>query len=479
MNAPVQFAQFNAASLFNVEIEQELLGAILNHGGAVIDAIDPIISVADFHEPVHRTLYASFVDAHAKGRGIALTLAIAALGADAGVELLEGVTVGQYVARVAASATTPGRAIDYAKLIREFAQRREIVGVMDAIQGGIAANLAPAEIAGAGIDALDGIVSANTSATASCMDLGEAAYVAVEKAIEARQNPGKITGISTGLADIDAKTSGLQRGELLILAGRPGMGKSALGVCIATAVAQSNIPAIYFSLEMGAPSLAYRALADLCFDHQDPLEYFRIARGELSDAQLDRVVEAQRKLRSLPLVIDQQDGLTVSQIAARARKRNLQLARKGQRLGVIFVDHLHLIKASSRYSGNRVGEVTEISGGLKALAKELDVAVVALAQLNRTVETREVKRPTLADLRDSGSIEQDADVIIFLFREAYYLQHPITNDVAEDDKRIGRLMQVEHDLEANIAKQRSGPVGAVRLFCSIGANAIRDAARAR
>jgi len=146
---------------------------------------------------------------------------------------------------------------------------------------------------------------------------------------------------------------------------------------------------------------------------------------------------------------------------------------------VIIVDHLHLIRASARYSGNRVGEVTEISGGLKSLAKELDVAVVALAQLNRALEAREMKRPTLADLRDSGSIEQDADTIIFLFREAYYLKDPISNNQAEEDKRIGRLMQVQHDLEANIAKQRSGPVGAIRLFCNIGANAIRNSGRSQ
>jgi len=256
------------------------------------------------------------------------------------------------------------------------------------------------------------------------------------------------------------------------------MGKTAVGVSIAKAVAQAGIPSLFFSLEMGAPSLAFRVLADLCFEHHNPLEYFKIAKGELSTEQAQRVVDAQRQLRSLPLDIDQQDGLTISQIAARARKRNLQLARKGQRLGAIFVDHLHLVRPSSRYSGNRVGEITEISGSLKSLAKELDVAVIALAQLNRTVETRDVKRPTLADLRDSGSIEQDADTIVFLFRESYYLRDPISNNQAEEDKRIGRLMQVEHDLEANIAKQRSGPVGTVRLFCNIGANAIRNAARA-
>jgi replicative DNA helicase len=479
MNAPVQFALYDPASLYSIEVEQEILGAILHAGGVVIDAVDRIITATDFHEPVHKKLYAGFVDAHSKGRAITLTLAIAALGADGRMELMEGVTTGQYVARLAANAALPGRAVDYAKQILEFAQRRKIVGVMDAMQGGIVANHDPADIAGTGIEALDEIVSTNTSVTTSRMDIGEASYVAVERMTEAMRNPGKITGISTGLSDIDAATGGLHRGELLILGARPGMGKTALGACIARSIAEAQVPTLFFSQEMTAPSLAFRVLADMCFDHRDPLEYFKITKGEITADQGQRVVEAQRRLRSLPLEIDQQDGLTISQIATRARKRNLQLARKGQRLGVIIVDHLHLIRASARYSGNRVGEVTEISGGLKSLAKELDVAVVALAQLNRALEAREMKRPTLADLRDSGSIEQDADTIIFLFREAYYLKDPISNDQAEEDKRIGRLMQVQHDLEANIAKQRSGPVGAIRLFCNIGANAIRNSGRSQ
>ena len=337
MNAPVEFVLFQAANLFNVEVEQELLGAILHGGGAVIDRIDSIIAATDFHEPVHQALYASFISAHSKGRAITVTLAIAALGAEGDIDLVGGVTIGHYVARLAANASLPGRAIDYAKQILEFAQRRKIVSVMDAIQGSIAANQDPADIAGAGIEALDEIVSANISTTASRMDIGDASYVAVERMTEAMQNPGKIIGISTGLSDIDSKIGGLHRGELLVLGARPGMGKTAVGISMAKAIAQAEIPCLFFSLEMGAPSLAFRVLADLCFDHHDPLEYFKIAKGEISNQQAQRVVDAQRRLRSLPLDIDQQDGLTVSQIGARARKRNLQLARKGQRLGAIFV----------------------------------------------------------------------------------------------------------------------------------------------
>jgi replicative DNA helicase len=479
MNAPVQPVKFDPLSLFNIEIEQELLGAILNLGGSVLDAVDSIIASTDFYEHVHQTLFARFSEAHARGRAINLSLAIGALGSDASLPLIKDVTVGQYIARLAASATVTSRAADYAKVVFELAQRRKIVAVLDLIQAGIAANHDSAEIAGIGIDALDEIASAQCSTATSRMDIGEAAQIAVERMQIALQNPGKLSGISTGLSDLDEKIGGLHRGELTILAGRPGMGKSAVGISICRSIAEAQIPSLYFSLEMGAPSLASRIISDICFDHRDPIEYFKIQKGELTSGQAEAVVAASRQLRELPLRIDQQDGLTVSQIASRARKRNHYLARSGRRLGVVFIDHLHLIRPTSRYAGNRVGEVTEISGALKSLAKELDVVVVALAQLNRAVEARAIQRPTLADLRDSGSIEQDADTIIFLFREAYYLQNPISHDQAEDDKRIGRLMQVQYDLEANIAKQRSGPVGKVRLFCNIGANAIRNADRPR
>ena len=477
MNVPVQQVQFDPLSLFNIEIEQELLGAILNLGGSVLDAIDSTVTPTDFYERVHQTLFACFSDAHAKGRAINLSLAIGALGSDANLALTKDVTVGQYIARLAASATVVSRATDYARLVFEFAQRRKIVAVLELIQAGIAANHDSAEIAGIGIDALDEIASAQCSTATSRMDIGEAAQIAVERMQTALQNPGKLSGISTGLSDLDDKIGGLQRGELTILAGRPGMGKSAVGISIARSIAEAQVPSIYFSLEMGAPSLASRIISDICFDYRDPIEYFKIQKGELTLKQAEAVVVASRHLRDLPLRIDQQDGLTVTQIASRARKHNHFLARRGKRLGAIFIDHLHLIRPTSRYAGNRVGEVTEISGALKSLGKELDVAVVALAQLNRAVEARAIQRPTLADLRDSGSIEQDADTIIFLFREAYYLQHSISTDRTEDDKRIGRLMQVQNDLEANIAKQRSGPVGKVRLFCNIGANAIRNADR--
>jgi replicative DNA helicase len=203
------------------------------------------------------------------------------------------------------------------------------------------------------------------------------------------------------------------------------------------------------------------------------LSYWKIVRGELADNQAGTVVDAVRDLRDLPLVIDPQPSLTVAQISARARKHARALERQGKTLDVVYVDHIHIIRPNDRYRGNRTAEITEISAALKALAKELDVAVVGLAQLNRSVEGRDDKRPTMADLRDSGSLEQDADLIVFLYREEYYLQRRCS-DSSSEDKRIARLAEVRNKLELNIAKQRNGPTGSFEIFFDAASNAARD-----
>jgi replicative DNA helicase len=227
---------------------------------------------------------------------------------------------------------------------------------------------------------------------------------------------------------------------------------------------------------MSAENVSDRMLSDACFSPRSATPYFDIARGRVSNDQAEAVIETKRSMATLPVRIDPQGGLTVGQIAARARRNKQRLERDGKTLDLLVVDHLHIIKPSSRYSGNRVAEITEISAGLKALAKELNVPLVALAQLSRHVEGRDDKHPVLADLRDSGSLEQDADVILFLYREAYYLQSPIS-DPAKDQARIARLAEVKNVLEANVAKQRNGPVGSVTLFFDPASNAARNISR--
>ena len=198
-----------------------------------------------------------------------------------------------------------------------------------------------------------------------------------------------------------------------------------------------------------------------------------IARGEVADSQAQTVVDAARELRNLSLIIDPQPSLTVSQIAARARKHARALKRQGKTLDVVYVDHIHIIRPNDRYRGNRTAEITEISSALKALAKELNVALFGLAQLSRAVEGRDDKRPTMADLRDSGSLEQDADLIVFLYREEYYLQRRCS-DSGSEDKRIARLAEVRNKLELIIAKQRNGPTGFLEIFFDAASNAARD-----
>jgi replicative DNA helicase len=240
-------------------------------------------------------------------------------------------------------------------------------------------------------------------------------------------------------------------------------------------MAATGTVGLFFSLEMGSVSIADRALADMTFDDREPIEYERIGRGLISDREAERLIDARRAFKDLPLKIDEQPNLSFAQIASRARKWAQRLERKGKRLGIVWVDHMHIVRPSDRYRGNRTAEVSETSAALKALAKELDIPVVALAQLSREVERSDDKRPQLFHLRDSGSIEQDADLICFVFREAYYVKDALT-EAADDYTHIAHLEEVRNLLEVIVAKHRNGPTGIVRLFCNIECNAIRNAA---
>jgi len=384
------------------------------------------------------------------------------------------VTLGQYVARLAAAGCIPGNLIAYAKQIREFSNRRKIMAMAETMSLGVQGNQPAADIAGGAIELLDEIAMAASAGSTPQVSLGEAADKSLERMQWGMQNPGKLAGISWGLRSLDEKTGGLKRGELFILAGRPGMGKSALAECVAGSTSSAGDPTFLSSLEMGDISVADRILADQAYDRSNPIAYYDIAAGNVSDRQAERLIVAKRRLSDWPLFIDPTPGLTVSQIAARARRLKQNLERKGQRLGPVIVDHMHIVRPSNRYSGARVNEVGEISAALKALAKELDVPVIALAQLSRALENRDDKRPTMADLRDSGTIEQDADAIIFVYREAYYLERTTGANAEQEAMRVDRLIDAKDQLEAIVAKQRNGPTGTVHLFCDIACNAVRD-----
>jgi replicative DNA helicase len=458
MNAPA-----NITALCSLDLEQELLGcALINQS---FDAIERLVSAGDFYEPLHSQLFETIASVHSAHGAVSYQLVAASMGSYAGTLLAEGMTNGQYLAKLAAEACLPRDVAAHARLVREFSNRRKILAAAEALTMDVYANRPAGEAASAAIEGLDEI-AVQASGAAPQVSIREADDEALAIMQHRMQNPGQLAGISWGPKRLDDKTGGLKPGELIILAGRPGMGKSALGVCIANAAAKAGKPVQFFSLEMSKASLASRGMADVAFD-RGPIPYFKIDNGTLSVAQAEQIIEAGRLRREWPLEIDDRGGLSVSQIAARVRKHSQKLERRGKRLGLVIIDHMNLIKPSGRYSGAKVHEVTEISGALKVLAKEMAVPILVLAQLNRNAESRDDKRPSLADLRDSGSIEQDADVVAFAFREAYYLaQRPNPDPDA--------VLEAKNKLEFIVAKQRGGPTGIVNLFCDIGCNAVRD-----
>jgi replicative DNA helicase len=262
----------------------------------------------------------------------------------------------------------------------------------------------------------------------------------LDRVQEMADNPNDVTGVPTGFYDLDRMTAGFQAGDLIVLAARPSMGKTALAINIAENVAlQEGLPVAVFSMEMGAAQLAVRIVGSI-----GRIDQSHLRTGKLTDEEWPRLTEAIEKLRTISLHIDESAGLTSSELRANARR----LARQCGQLGLIVVDYLQLMSGSASGDENRATELGEISRGLKMLAKELKCPVIALSQLNRSVETRPDKRPMMSDLRESGAIEQDADIIMFIYRDEYYTK--------EACKEPGVA-------EVIIAKQRNGPTGTVKL----------------
>jgi replicative DNA helicase len=448
----------------NLEAEQALLGAILVNNEA-IDRVSSFLKAEHFFNPLHQRIYDHALKMIWGGkRATPITLKTFFQADEPGCEI----PVPQYLGRLAANATTIVNARDYGRTIYDLAIRRQLIQIGEAMVN----------------TAFDSPIDAPPSvqieeAEQQLYELAEtgkygsgfeafvsALTTAIDMANNAHIRDGGLSGIATGLSDLDYKMGGLQPSDLIILAGRPAMGKTALATNIAYHVAQnlksnsdSQEPSGvvgFFSLEMSAEQLATRILSE-----QSEIPSNEIRRGKISDEQFQRIVEVAQELEHLPLYIDQTGGITVAQLAARARRLKRQ---KG--LALVVVDYLQLLSGSSRRAQDgRVQEVTEITTGLKALAKELNVPILALSQLSRQVEQRDDKRPLLADLRESGSIEQDADVVLFVFREEYYAEReqpsqPNTDKYTEWQARMTSLVG---KAEVIIGKQRHGPTGTVTL----------------
>ena len=449
----------------NVEAEQALLGAILVNNEAV-DRVSSFLKPTHFYNALHARIYEAAAKLILGGkRATPITLKTFFQAEEPVGEL----SVPQYLGRIAANATTIINAEDYGRTIYDLAIRRELIGVGEHMVN----------------TAYDSPIDAPPSvqieeAEQQLFELAEfgkygsgfepfsaALTDAIDMAANAYRRDGGLSGLATGFTDLDHRMGGLQPSDLIIIAGRPSMGKTALATNIAYHVAKSYKPdedsekaldgAVvgFFSLEMSAEQLATRIISE---QSQIPSE--RIRRGRIESAEFDRIVEASQELQNLPLYIDQTGGLTVAQLAARARRLKRQRG-----LGLVVVDYLQLLSGSNRRAAEgRVQEVSEITTGLKALAKELHVPVLALSQLSRQVEQREDKRPQLSDLRESGSIEQDADVVLFVFREEYYLERSQPRENTDEHKQWQAEMEaVMGKADVIIGKQRHGPTGTVTL----------------
>lgn len=454
-----------AWQVHNIEAEQALIGAILVNNEAFRFA-QKYVDHSHFYEPLHQAIYFSITQLIENGKLADPRLVKSFIPNDL---VAPNLTASQYLARLAVEATTIINAADYARIIRELADRRRLAEIGNALMPVDASH--PVGLATEAISALDAVVAANVDSSAPALSMAQAMARAVQAAADAYAQDGHIIGVPTTLTDLDAKLGGMSPGDFVVLAGRPGMGKSALILTLLRRAAQKGYKSKLVSLEMSDVPLAHRMISDTIFDMGgDRLPYAFIRSGRFHEKMFERIVEAAKMLEALPIHIEQQPGLTISQISARAR----QMKRKDG-LDILAIDHLDLIRPTGRYQGNKVYELGEITAAAKALAKELGIVVVMLAQLSREVEKREDKRPTLSDLRSSGSIEQDADTVIFLYRKSYYLA--ASEPQAGTEEHAKWQVEIEKNanlLQAIVAKQRMGPTGPVDLFCDIANNAVRD-----
>jgi replicative DNA helicase len=467
--APAQAEPLFRTAPHNIEAEQALLGAILVNNEAfyrVSDFLEP----KHFFEPIHQRIF-ELISSLVRAGKVATPVTLKTFfPADVDVA---GLTVSQYLARLAAEATTVINAEDYGRTVYDLSIRRDLIIIGEDMVN--VAYDAPVDFAPQGQieDAERRLYELAESGRydGGFQRFAQALTTAVDMAAKAYQRDGKLSGIATGLDDLDRQMGGLQPSDLVILAGRPGMGKTALATNVAYNVARAWRGEIrtdghqtttnggivgFFSLEMSAEQLATRIIAE-----QTGIPSSQIRRGGISETDFEKIKDYAIELQNLPFYVDETGGLTIAQLAARARRLKRQRG-----LDLLVIDYLQLLQGTSRRaSENRVQEITEITTRLKALAKELNVPVLALSQLSRQVESREDKRPQLADLRESGSIEQDADVVLFVYREEYYhvMRKPLESDREKFAEWLAQSDKVHGRAEVIIGKQRHGPTGTVEL----------------
>jgi replicative DNA helicase len=456
---------------YNQEAEQALLGALMINNDAFYRVADFLLP-EHFFEPTHREIFeitAKLIRAGKTATPITLPTFF-----PAGLDIY-GQTIKEYLAYLSAEATTIINAGDYGRVVYDMARRRSLISIAERMADA-AYNAAVEATPEAQVDDAERALfelAETGKYGAGFQTFSQAVAKAVDLAARAYQRDGGLSGLATGLVDLDNLMGGLQASDVIVLAGRPGMGKTALATNIAYNVAErwraeadsSTSGASktvdggivgFFSLEMSAEQLATRIISE-----QSGIPSNKIRRGAIDGVAYDQIVRVATAIQTLPLYIDECGGLSIAQIAARARR-----LKRTYGLDLLVIDYLQLATGTTqRSSRDRVAEVTEITTRLKALAKELNVPVLALSQLSRAVEARDDKRPQLTDLRESGSIEQDADVVLFVHREEYYhaLKKPPVDDAAKMAEWIAKSETTEGKAEIIIGKQRHGPIGTVEL----------------
>ena len=440
----------------NIEAEQAVIGSVLT-SNEIFDDISSIISENNFYDPLHQKIYSAINNLIYKGM-LANPITLKSYFENDNDDL----NVPEYLIKITKFATSSRQSIEYSKIIYDMYVRRELIKISENIIDN--AKISDLNVSGQSIiessekNLYD--LAEKGSFGSSLIKFDKAVEQTIDMASSAYKNEEGIVGVPTGLKDLDDRLGGLHKSDLIIIAGRPSMGKTALATNIAFHAAKNLQESgkkgsiAFFSLEMSSEQLSTRILAE-----QSRIKSNDIRRGKISEEQFEQFIETSKNISELPLYIDETPAISVAALSNRSRR-----IKRKHGLDMVVIDYIQLMKATFAVKEGRVQEISEITQGLKALAKELSVPVLALSQLSRAVEQRDDKKPLLSDLRESGSIEQDADVVMFVYRESYYLKakepRPATVEHAEWQAKMN---EVSHLAELIIGKQRHGPTGNVML----------------
>ena len=440
----------------NIEAEQAVLASILV-SNEIFDEINIIISNINFYDPMHQKIFSAIESLIYKG-----LLANPITLKNYFENEKDDLNIPEYLVKVTKFSTSSRQAIEYSRIIYDMFVRRELIKISENTID--SAKLNDLNVSGQNIiensERLLFDLAEKGSFSSSLVKFDEAMKYTIEMASNAYKNEEGIVGVPTGLRDLDDRLGGLHKSDLLIIAGRPSMGKTALATNIAFNAAQKiqesgkKSSIAFFSLEMSSEQLSTRILAE-----QSRIPSNDIRRGRISEEQFDKFIETSKNISELPLYIDETPAISIAAISNRARRIKRLFGCE-----LVVVDYIQLMRATNIRNEGRVQEISEITQGLKAIAKELNVPVLAVSQLSRAVEQRDDKKPQLSDLRESGSIEQDADVVMFVYREAYYLERkeprPATVEHADWQAKMNEISTLA---DIMIGKQRHGPTGNIKV----------------